>query len=129
MTNSIEIHRPANRRDQWDADENTPRIKIYEAVIPQSFISRPEKDYARIGEEVADYVFHILNAPLDEELLCVILDESEEKIATDFRALGNYSLSTGDVVVVDDEYFLCESVGWKKIETPIYSLGIRYNHI
>jgi hypothetical protein len=123
MTNSIEIHRPANRRDQWDADENTPRIKIYEAVIPQSFISRPEKDYARIGEEVADYVFHILNAP--EE----ILDEEDLKIATDFRALDNYSLSTGDVVVVDDEYFLCESVGWKKIETPIYSLGIRYNHI
>ncbi len=105
MSNSIEIHRPTNRRDQWDADENTPRSKIYEAVIPQSFIM----DHKRIGEEVADFVFHILNAPQE------MLNEAELKIATDFRDLGNYSLSTGDIVVVDGEHFLCESVGWNKI--------------
>jgi hypothetical protein len=112
MSNSIKIHRPTNSRDQWDADEHTLREKIYEAVIPQSF----KMGYVRIGEEVAEYVFHILNAP--EEML----DEEELKIANDFRAPGNYSLSTGDIVVVDGEYFLCESFGWKKLENPIYPL-------
>jgi len=105
MSNSIKIYRPTNRRDQWDADENTPRSKIYEAVIPQSF----KMDHVRIGEEVAEFVFHILNAP--EELL----NESELNIANDFREPGNYSLSTGDVVEVDGQSFLCESVGWKQI--------------
>jgi hypothetical protein len=36
-------------------------------------------------------------------------------IAKEFRALGNYSLSTGDVVEVDGTKFLCESFGWKEI--------------
>ena len=109
MSNSIEIHRPTNRRDQWDADEFATRTKIYEAVIPQI-----KKE--RFGEEVAELMFHILNAP--EEML----SEVELKIANDFRAPGNYSLSTGDIVVVDGEYFLCESFGWKKLENPIYPL-------
>ena len=112
MSNSIEIHRPSELRGAFDADEHTLRDKIYEAVIPQSF----KMDCVRIGEEVAEYVFHILNAP--EELL----SEVEIEIANDFRAPGNYSLSTGDIVVVDGEYFLCESFGWKKIENPIYPL-------
>ena len=112
MGNAIKIFRPTNRRDQWDADENTPRTKIYEAYIPKSF----KMNYERIGEEVAEYVFHVLNAP-DE-----ILDEVELKIANDFRSKKHYSLSTGDIVVVDGEYFLCESFGWKKLENPIYPL-------
>ena len=112
MSNKIKIHRPTNRRDQWDADEHTLRSTIYETVIPQSF----KMDHVRIGEEVAEFVFHILNAP--EE----ILSEVELNIANDFREPGNYSLSTGDVVEVDGEHFLCESIGWKKIEEPIYPL-------
>ena len=105
MSNSIKIYRPTNRRDQWDADENTPRSKIYETIIPQSF----KMNHERVGEEVAEFVFHILNAP--EELL----NESELNIANDFREPGNYSLSTGDVVEVDGVGFLCESIGWKQI--------------
>lgn len=112
MSNTIKIHRPTNHRDQWDADEHTLRSTIYEGVFPQSF----KMDCVRIGEEVAEYVFHVLNAP--EELL----DEVELNIANDFRAPGNYSLSTGDIVEVDGEHFLCESIGWKKIEEPIYPL-------
>ena len=110
--NTIEIHRPSELRGAFDADEHTLRDKIYEADFPQSFIG----DYKRIGEEVAEYVFHVLNAP-DE-----ILDEAELQIANDFRGKKHYSLSTGDIVVVDGEYFLCESFGWKKIENPIYPL-------
>ena len=55
-------------------------------------------------------------------MLPVVLDEAELEIATDFRGKRHYSLSTGDLVVVDGEYFLCESFGWKKLENPIYPL-------
>ena len=102
MSNSIKIHRPTNRRDQWDADEHTLRSTIYEAVIPQI-----KKE--RVGAEVAELMFHILNAP--EEML----SEEEINIANDFRAPGNYSLSTGDIVEVDGVRFLCESFGWKEV--------------
>jgi len=112
MSNTIKIHRPTNHRDQWDADEHTLRSTIYEAVFPQSF----KMDHVRIGEEVAEYVFHVLNAP--EELL----NEVELDIVNKFRAMKHYSLSTGDIVEVDGEHFLCESIGWKKIEDPIYPL-------
>ena len=121
MSNTIKIHRPTNRRDQWDADEHTFRSTIYEAVIPQ--IKKK-----RSGAEVAELMFHVLNAP--EELL----DEVELNIANDFRASDNYSLSTGDIVEVDGEHFLCESIGWKKIEEPIYPLVrepfiAKYNYV
>jgi hypothetical protein len=109
MSNLIEIHRPSESRGAFDADEHALRDKIYEAVIPQI-----QKE--RGGEHVAELVFHILNAP--EEML----SEVELKIANDFRAKKHYSLSTGDIVVVDGEYFLCESFGWKKLENPIYPL-------
>ena len=105
MSNSIKIHRPINSRYAFEADEFATRNKIYEAVIPQSF----KQKHVRIDEEVAEYVFHILNAP--EEML----NEVELKIANDFRAPGNYSLSTGDIVEVDGVQFLCESFGWKEV--------------
>ena len=106
MSNSIKIHRPINKRYAFEADEFATRTKIYEAVIPQSKLNFPG---ARIGEKVAEYVFHILNAP--EE----ILSEEEINIANDFRAPGNYSLSTGDIVEVDGVGFLCQSFGWKEV--------------
>ena len=102
MSNSIKIHRPINSRYAFEADEFATRTKIYEAVIPQI-----KKE--RFGDEVAEFVFHILNAP--EEML----SEVELKIANDFRAPGNYSLSTGDIVEVDGVGFLCESFGWKEV--------------
>ena len=102
MSNSIKIHRPINSRYAFEADEFATRNKIYEAVIPQI-----KKE--RVGEEVAELMFHILNAP--EEML----SEEEIEIANDFRAPGNYSLSTGDIVEVDGVGFLCESFGWKEV--------------
>ena len=102
MSNSIKIHRPINSRYAFEADEFVTRTKIYEAVIPQI-----KKE--RVGEEVAELMFHILNAP--EEML----SEEEIEIANDFRAPGNYSLSTGDIVEVDGVDFLCESFGWKEV--------------
>ena len=102
MSNSIKNHRPINSRYAFEADEFATRNKIYEAVIPQI-----KKE--RVGEEVAELMFHILNAP--EEML----SEEEIEIANDFRAPGNYSLSTGDIVEVDGVGFLCESFGWKEV--------------
>ena len=102
MGNSIKIHRPINRRYAFEADEFATRTKIYEAVIPQI-----KKE--RVGAEVAELMFHILNAP--EEML----SEEEINIANDFRVPGNYSLSTGDIVEVDGVRFLCESFGWKEV--------------
>jgi hypothetical protein len=100
--NKIKIYRPHEFSGSFDANENTPRTKIFEIVLPQI-----KKE--RVGEEVAELMFHILNAP--EEML----SEVEVNIAKDFRAPGNYSLSTGDVVEVDGVAFLCESFGWKEI--------------
>jgi len=109
MSNLIKIHRPTELRGAFDADENAPRTKIYEAVIPHDLSFKMNFPGVRIGEKVAEYVFHILNAPED------MLSEVENDIANDFRAPGNYSLSTGDVVEVDGVGFLCQSFGWKEV--------------
>lgn len=105
MSNKIKIHRPIEFRGSFDADENTPRKVVFECDLPTI-----KKE--RFAEEAAELMFHILNAP--EEML----SEVELKIANDFRALDNYSLSTGDVVEVDGVGYLCESFGWKEIKTP-----------
>jgi len=105
MSNSIKIHRPINSRYAFEADEFATRTKIYEAVIPQLANNLQIKS----GMQIAERMFHILNAP--EEML----SEVEIEIANDFRAPGNYSLSTGDIVEVDGVRFLCESFGWKEV--------------
>lgn len=107
--NKIEIHRPINSRYAFEADEFASRKTIFEYDLPKI-----KKE--RFAEEAAELMFHITNAP--EEML----SEVEIEIANDFRSQGNYSLSTGDIVVVDGEHFLCESLGWKKLENPIYPL-------
>lgn len=111
MSNTIEIHRPVETTSiPFDANENALREKIFEVVIPQL---RDEKCF---GAGIAEQMFHTLNAPED------MLNDVELKIANIFRAKRHYSLSTGDIVVVDGECFLCQSVGWKKLENPIYPL-------
>lgn len=100
---NIKVHRPINSRLSFEADENTERKIVFEYSLP---IIKKE----RFGDEVAELVFHITNAP--EEML----GEKELEVANAFRAVGNYSLSTGDVVEVDGEHFLCESFGWKQID-------------
>ena len=34
-----------------------------------------------------------------------------------FQPKNSLSLSTGDVVVIEDKFYLCESFGWAEIET------------
>lgn len=107
--NNIKVHRPINHRFSFEADENTERTVVFEYELPTI-----KKE--RFAEEVAELVFHMTNAPKE------MLSEKELKFASAFRDKGNYSLSTGDIVEVDGEHFLCESFGWKKIENPIYPL-------
>jgi hypothetical protein len=101
--NNIKVHRPINRRYAFEADEFVTRNVIFEYELPTI-----KKE--RFAEEAAELVFHITNAP--EEML----SEEELEVAKAFRAKGNYSLSTGDIVEVDGEMFLCESFGWKKVD-------------
>lgn len=113
--NNIKVHRPLEFRGAFDADENTERKVIFEYELPTI-----KKE--RFAEEVAELVFHITNAPKE------LLSEEELKCALAFRDKGNYSLSTGDIVEVDGEHFLCESVGWKKVDPSIMQQMANANH-
>ena len=101
--NNIKVHRPINRRYAFEADEFVTREIIFEYELPTI-----KKE--RFAEEVAELVFHITNAP--EEML----SEEELRVVKAFRGKGNYSLSTGDIVEVDGDMFLCESIGWRKVD-------------
>jgi len=101
--NNIKVHRPIEHCFSFEVDENTERKVVFEYELPTI-----KKE--RFGEEAAELVFHITNAP--EEML----SEEELEVAKAFRDKGNYSLSTGDIVEVDGEMFLCESFGWKKVD-------------
>ena len=106
--NNIKIHRPINSRYAFEADEFAARKTVFDYDLTN--------ETERSAEEIAELVFHMTNAPKE------MLSEKELKFASAFRDKGNYSLSTGDIVEVDGEHFLCESFGWKKIENPIYPL-------
>ena len=113
--NKIKIHRPINRRYAFEADEFVTRKTIFEYDLPTI-----KKE--RFAEEAAELVFHITNAP--EEML----SEEELEVAKAFRDEGNYSLSTGDIVEVDGDMFLCESIGWKKVDPSIMQQMENSNH-
>lgn len=104
----IRIIRPTNSRNQfgYGAAYAGDRWEVYSCT---SYVG-PDK--LKEGKDVAEQMFHILNAP--EE----ILSEWEQTLAKDFRKDGNYSLSVGDVVEVDGKQFLCKSFGWKELNEP-----------
>jgi len=57
------------------------------------------------GEAAAEEAFHMLNAPLD------LLSPYQRDIVRYHRS---HSLSVGDVVKVNEEEYLCDSIGWIK---------------
>tara|TARA_R110000744_G_scaffold17115_4_gene46700 strand:- start:1944 stop:2273 length:330 start_codon:yes stop_codon:yes gene_type:complete len=99
----IRIIRPTNSRDQFGdgADYKGPRSEVY----------RTSNKKLKTGKDAAEQMFHIFNAP--EEML----ENWERTLAKDFRFSGHYSLSVGDVVEVKGKQFLCESFGWKEIDS------------
>ena len=104
----IRITRPTSTRDQFGdgADYKGNRTEVFRCESNVGPIQLKE------GEEGAEQMFHIFNAP--EEML----SNWEQVLAKDFRKDGNYSLSVGDVVEVKGKQFLCESFGWKELEAP-----------
>lgn len=91
----------ANKTDYhpWYAIQAVP-IDVSSLQEVLSFVTDLE------GLEACEKAFHITNAP-------------EEYLKPDERALvANYrkrSLSSGDVVKVNDDRYLCLSMGWHKI--------------
>jgi hypothetical protein len=60
--------------------------------------------------ELADEAFAAFNAPLE------LLAEPYRVVAEDYRALGNRSLSVGDVLKIDESWLACASSGWVELE-------------
>lgn len=56
------------------------------------------------GYEACEEAFHIFNAPTE------MLEEWQQYIS---KAYSGPSLSVGDIVEVNDEEYLCCSLGWK----------------
>jgi hypothetical protein len=76
----------------FTSDWSLPRKHVY------TYLTEAE------GHGAAEEAFHIFNAP--EELL----EEWQQYIA---KAYSGPSLSVGDIVEVNDEEYLCCSLGWK----------------
>ena len=58
------------------------------------------------GEDAAEYLFDLTNDPSKE-------------VERNRALWERQSLSVGDIVQVDNEYFLCESMGWTKLPKAI----------
>ena len=76
----------------FTSDWSLPRKHVY------TYLTEAE------GYGAAEEAFHIFNAP--EEML----EEWQQYIA---KAYSGPSLSVGDIVEVNDEEYLCCSLGWK----------------
>ncbi len=99
MTTYIAIHRTEDRNRHFEPSGNYLRKVVYVADV----------NIAK-GAEGAEELFHITNAP--EEML----NERQLPIARDIYSKRIYSISVSDVVQIDNEYFLCNSVGWTKLK-------------
>ena len=67
-------------------------------------------DVHRWDSDILERAFELFNAPLE------YLDDDDLKIARRYRSERLRSLSVGDVVEVDNVKYLCEGVGWRKLE-------------
>ena len=68
-----------------------------------------------------DYRSFVRNVDVPVEEVTSNVMEVLEKIfyygQNDFQPKQSPSVSVGDVAVVNDKYYLCESFGWKEIQT------------
>lgn len=119
-----------------DTDHATVRVQVY---LVDDFIAAPYSPAApmRLAHEVtmttlldgrmaaratADVLFHAWNSPAE------YLTGEMARIREAYRAAGNRSLSTGDVLVIDvdeDTYTLAVApVGWQSVDlTPTQVAG------
>ncbi|WP_241011299.1 hypothetical protein [Mycobacterium camsae] len=69
--------------------------------------------------EIAEHVLahELSNAALEVVFEQLNIDEPDQDWALRYRLAGHRSLSVGDVVVVGETAWLCESVGWNRLTT------------
>lgn len=78
-------------------------------------------------QQIADFVFHLFNADLDDlqQARANSGGESAFLLACTYRLLDLRSLSTGDVVSVSvgdrTTWLACEPIGWRRITAPTVS--------
>ncbi|WP_329431344.1 hypothetical protein OG339_48085 (plasmid) [Streptosporangium sp. NBC_01495] len=84
----------------WHPDD--PMTKAYSYDIPA--------EQARDPEEVLEEAFEICNVGNDER-------------AQAYRALGNRSLSVGDVIVIGEVAHVCTATGWDLVQGTITVAG------
>ena len=76
----------------FTSDWSLPRKHVY------TYLTEAE------GYDACEEAFHMFNAPLE------LLEEWQQCIA---KGYSGTSLSVGDIVEVNDEEYLCCSLGWK----------------
>lgn len=111
---TIKLYRPQERRFAFDADADSPRTEVFQMALANDQVA------GKTEEELAELFFHATNAPQE------FVDQDEYVIQLTRRLWNNaaklhklYTPSTGDVVEVDGTPYLCESFGWKKLESVV----------
>lgn len=111
MANVYQIHLTNEEVDfinknGWGIAESNPKIKAYlDKTFPSDFTNDNLK-YFKIVAEVdsndLEEIFNLMNM-WDDPTKVVKLGEC-------------YSLSVGDIVEINNKYYLCDTCGWKELE-------------
>lgn len=105
MTFSFSLFRPLRREDRFQSKvEVTRRL-----AMNMRFVIENTED----PKAACEYLFHATNAPAE------LIDTEQRWIAERFICFQEHSISVGDVLIINNEAFLCDNVGWKKIENFI----------
>lgn len=94
---------------------NDPRHELHE---PAMVVYRASYRAYEPGDEY--YLATTYSEPDDEDLAYCeraferfnVGDERTDPVVSQYRGAGHRSLSVGDVVVIDDRAYTCNSVGW-----------------
>ena len=60
--------------------------------------------------QILNWLFEATNGPSE------LLSEEQAWIASTFYKAKEYSISVGDVIQLNENFYLCKPIGWKKIE-------------
>lgn len=102
MTTNISLFRSINNRFVDNADDRQRMINLR--------VSKPEN--VNDVDDLLEWIFEATNAP-DQ-----LLDDEQRFIRKSFFDAKQYSISRGDVLLVNDELYKCKMVGWEKVECP-----------
>lgn len=95
----------------------TPQAQFYGYTLRDTLTcvytyTDPDVHSATSGIEIAERAFELFN-----ERHTPVGATADGRVVA-YRALGNRSLSVGDVVCVDGHSFACEPFGWNEIDPP-----------